>query len=315
MSQVTDAADVLYAADPEEFVALRKDLAADARAAGDRAAAKEIAALGKPTRSAWLVNRLVRGDPSVAERLADLGGQLRDGEAALDGASIRKLSAARRQLVDSLVRAAVAQAGEPVSASVRDEVSGTFNAALADPDVATQVSAGTVVRAIQWAGFSPGVGTALDPAAAFQLGPAAAAPAKPAARAKATPKAAPEDKRAQQRAVAEQAVAEAATAAKAAAAAERDQQEAVRIVVEQHSADRERLAQAERDLADAHQALALAQRAITRAEQDQAEAEQRLARSRQGLSRERDRLKTAGSAARQAATALKRSQQALDQLQ
>lgn len=330
MSRVSDAADVLYGADPEEFVERRKQLAADARAAGDRAAAKEIAALGKPTRSAWLVNRLTREDASVAGRISELGEQLRSGEASLDGASIRKLSVARRELVDSLVRAAVAHSDEPVSAGVRDEIASTLNAALADPDVAGQVAAGTVVRTIQWAGFGPGVGTALDPAAAFQHGPAAApaqpARAKPNSRASKAgaskadaakapaAKAPPEDKRAQQRAAAEQTVAEATEAAEAAAAAERDQQEAVRIVVEQNSADRDRLAQSERDLADAQQALVLAQRAVTRAEQEQSDAEQRHARSRQSLAKERDRLKAAATAARQAAAALKRAQQALDRL-
>lgn len=337
MSRLSDAADVLYAADPEDFIDRRKALAVEARAAGDKAVAKDIAALGKPTRSAWLVNRLVRDDPTVPAQLAELGGQLRSGESSLDGESIRKLSVARRKLVDSLVRAAVDQAGEAVSAAVRDEVADTFNAALADPDIAGQVGAGVVVRAIRWAGFGPGVGTgtALDPAAAFQLGPAPAQP-KPSAPRPASPRPAPANPAQakptqakpaqakpapakptpakQQRAAAEQALAEAITTAQAAAAVERDQQEAVRLVVEQHSADRERLADAERALADAHQRLAQAQRAVGQAEHDQADAEQRLAKSRQSLSRERNRAKDAGSSARQAAAAQKRAQQALDRL-
>ena len=41
-----------------------------------RLAAKEITALAKPTRSAWLINRLVRSDPSVPDRLAEVAGQL-----------------------------------------------------------------------------------------------------------------------------------------------------------------------------------------------------------------------------------------------
>src|SRR5580698_9622545 len=86
-SIVEAAAAELYSADPDGFVARRKELAAQARAAGDAAAAKQITALGKPTKSAWLVNRLVRTDPSVPARLAELAGQLRANATSLDGAS------------------------------------------------------------------------------------------------------------------------------------------------------------------------------------------------------------------------------------
>src|SRR5258708_19194425 len=114
-SRLSDAVDELYSPNPDEFTARRKELAAQSRAAGDRAAAKDIGALAKPTRSAWLVNRLVRTDPTVSVRLAELGGQLRAGEAALDGPSIRKLSVARRELVDTLTRQAVAESGASAS--------------------------------------------------------------------------------------------------------------------------------------------------------------------------------------------------------
>ena len=60
-----EAAVELYSADPDEFVERRKDLVARARAAGDTAAAKQIAGLRKPTRSAWIINQLVRSAPGV----------------------------------------------------------------------------------------------------------------------------------------------------------------------------------------------------------------------------------------------------------
>ncbi|MFZ2043871.1 MAG: hypothetical protein WAV12_07745, partial [Trebonia sp.] len=46
--RVTAAADELYSADPAEFTERRKALGDAARAAGDTAAAKRIAALRKP---------------------------------------------------------------------------------------------------------------------------------------------------------------------------------------------------------------------------------------------------------------------------
>ena len=126
---VGEAIAELYAGDPDAFIQRRRELAAQARAAGDRDAAKAIGALGKPTRSAWIVNRLVHADPSVADSLGELGGKLRSGEAAMDGASIRELSRQRRELVDTLVRRALSDAGQDSpSVVLRDEVTDTFNA-------------------------------------------------------------------------------------------------------------------------------------------------------------------------------------------
>ncbi len=95
----------LYEADPDGFTARRAELAAGARDAGEPAAAKQIAALRKPTRSAWVVNRLVRSDPEVRTRLGALAADLRE---AGDGARIKELTAARGVAagLGTLVRAA-----------------------------------------------------------------------------------------------------------------------------------------------------------------------------------------------------------------
>jgi hypothetical protein len=304
MSRLSEAIDELYSADPDEFTARRKDLATQARAAGDKAAAKEIAALAKPTRSAWLVNRLVRTDPSVPGRLAKIGDQLRAGEATLDGPAIRKLSVARRALVDALVRQAVAESN--ASATLREEVTETLNAALADPEVATQVAAGTLVRAAHWAGFGPGIGTALGPApgvapatsAKATSGPAKA-PAAPAKDAATGP--------AQRRQQAERAAADAALAVQAAAAAERAKQQTVRNLEGQIAKHRDEVAVNEQSVLQAQRQLALAQRNLADTQLRLTEAEQSLATARQDL-------KGAGVQARQAVAAQRKAQQALDRL-
>ena len=295
MSRLSEAADELYSGDPDEFIARRKELAAQARAAGDRAAAKDIGALAKPTRSAWLVNRLVRADPSVPARLAELGDQLRAGEAALDGPSIRKLSAARRELVDTLTRQAIAASG--ASAPLREEVAETLNAALADPEVAAQVTAGTLVRAAHWAGFGPGIGTAI-PAAPSKP----AAPPRPAKPAEATATA-PVSRKQQ----AEQAAADAARAVQAAAAAERARQQAVRDLESQIAGHRDQVARTEQSVLAAQRELALTQRNLADAQLRLAEAEQSLATARQDL-------KEAGAQARQAVAAQRKAKQTLDRL-
>jgi hypothetical protein len=152
--RVSAAAADLYGLDPQEFTDRRKTLAAAARAVGDAAAAKQISALRKPTRAAWIVNRLARADPGAAGRLASLAAGLRAAEQARDGPRLRELSAVRGQLIDALTGQAVVAAGVPnPPAGLREEVSATLTAALADPDVAAEFAAGTLTRAAQWAGF------------------------------------------------------------------------------------------------------------------------------------------------------------------
>lgn len=82
---VSQAVAELYASDPDTFTERRGALVAGARAAGEAAAAKQIAGLRKPTRSAWIVNQLVRADPDVTSKLAELGDELRAAEGAMDG--------------------------------------------------------------------------------------------------------------------------------------------------------------------------------------------------------------------------------------
>lgn len=270
----------LYSGDPEAFVVRRRELAAEARAAGDREAAKAIAGLGKPTRSAWAVNRLVHSDPEVPAGLAELGDKLRAGEAALDGASIRELSRARRELIEALTRRALTGAGQgQASAAMREEVSDTFSAALADPGVAEQVAAGRLVRAAHWAGFGPGIGTAAGatPARApSAAGAKKAVPPKSARKETAEREAAEREgtgpgelvERERQRraavAEAEQAVAEASSQAEAAEAAEREVADSVLFMQERLNREQQRLAQAKRETRQATAALNRAKQALQR---------------------------------------------------
>ena len=152
--RVAAAVEELYGADPQAFTERRAELATAARDAGDRAAAKAITALRRPTRSAWVVNQLARADPSGPAKLAELAAALRAAQQAGHGPRLRELSAARGALVDALTNQALSLAGvaEPPSA-LRLEVSQTLTAALADPGVAADFAAGTLTRAVQWSGF------------------------------------------------------------------------------------------------------------------------------------------------------------------
>jgi hypothetical protein len=70
----------------------------------------------------------------------------------MDGDRIRALSAEQRRLVDDVARAAFEEAelADP-SAALRDDVTGTLQAAIADPDVASRL--GRLTKAEQWSGF------------------------------------------------------------------------------------------------------------------------------------------------------------------
>jgi hypothetical protein len=235
----------LYSADPDEFVERRGVLAARARAAGDAAAAKRIAALRKPTRSAWVVNQLARSAPGAVSGLAGLGEQLREAQRSSDGEALRALSQRRHQLVGTLVRQALAVTGQhSPSAALRDEVTATLGAAVADPQVAGQLAAGTLDRAVHREGFGPaGVLTVVT----SQPGrpKTKAAPAEDERKRREAAAAEAEDERRRSALVAaEDEAAEADRAAEAATAAERDQETAVERLEEELAQARQRLAHA-----------------------------------------------------------------------
>ena len=148
---LNDDVEKLYRARPEDFTELRTKLAAAAKKRGDKAESKRIASCRKPTTAAWVVNMLARSGDAT-QRLADLGERLRAAHAARDGDGIRALSAAQRKVIDGLVREglAAAEVANP-SQALRDDISGTLHAAIADPDVLARL--GTLAKAERWSGF------------------------------------------------------------------------------------------------------------------------------------------------------------------
>ncbi|MEO3759618.1 hypothetical protein ABGB19_15185 [Mycobacterium sp. B14F4] len=252
-----DRLDELYAARPEDFTALRTKLAADAKRSGDADAAKRISAARKPTTAAWVVNRLAIGDDDVARRCKELGERLRDAHAAMDGHRIRDLSAEQRRLVDDLVRRAFEEAEmRSPAGALRDDVTGTLQAAVADPGVAGRL--GRLTKAEKWSGF----GEFGDSAIVFSPASRRKAEAKqPEPKAPATEPA--DEKEAAARREQQQARA-------AVAAAERAKAEADDALTELQSdlaAARLRHRDAERRLRDAERGLVAAEDAYDKAKQ------------------------------------------------
>ncbi len=284
---LTQAVDELYSADPDAFMERRSALAAAAKAAGGPAIAKQIAALRKPTRSAYTVNLLARTDPDAVAELSDLGSQLRDAERSVDAKQIRELTTRRRRLVETLTKRAFDILDErSPSSAIRDEVVSTLTAALADSDVADQVADGTLVKPARWEGFG------------FGGGPELSLVQSPATKRTPPPKVAkPPVKKGMSRE-------EAAEARRIADAKEADERAQAKAAAE--AAKQEKLDDARRAVDEAEEAVILA----TDEEQTRLERLQRLeeqvAEARKGVDEARIQLRRAEIRQRRAQDALRR---------
>ena len=316
----------LYGAAPETFTERRGEFAAAARDAGDRAAAKAIGALRRPTRAAWVVNRLARDDPGAAPKLAELASALRAAQEARHGPRLRELSAARGALVDALTVQALIAADVPdPPPSLRLEVSQTLTAALADPEVAAAFAAGTLTHAVQWSGFGvlpaqpePDDETGETPLAgrsgtasgdAGRTRRSGDAPARRAAQAAGSARGTRAGgARAGPSAPAPEAAAAAGTASKVTVRRQAEEEERLaREAAERTARRREQYEEAERMVAVAASVAAEAVSAEDRLEAEVRDLEQRLTQARSDLAAARMR-------ARHAETAERRARQALDRL-
>jgi hypothetical protein len=238
-AEFSEIARELYAVPPGEFVAARDDRVRRARADHRPDLARAVAALRRPTQSAWVVNLVVRERGALVAELLDLAEEFRPAYESGAGDQLRELSTRRQRLMSELIAASRQLAGEAgvrVSPELGRDVEGTLGAALVDPEVAEQVRGGTLAAAVEYAGF----------------GPVWAAPGPAVVRDRGRPGAEDRTRRDTQAGAGRRADADARTAAARRAAAGRrptdaDQAtEAERRVAETRAA----VAEAERDLAD-----------------------------------------------------------------
>ncbi|GAA1303266.1 hypothetical protein [Saccharothrix xinjiangensis] len=156
-------ADELYALPPAGFVAARDAHARRAAELGDQALARAIAALRKPTASAWALNSLAREADVLGDLLA-LGEELRAAE-ELRGNALRQLSTRRRVALNTLVRRAedlARTAGHPLGSEAVRQVRATLGAAVADRVLAARIRAGRLVKPVERAGSAPAGGAVRD---------------------------------------------------------------------------------------------------------------------------------------------------------
>ncbi|MBJ7521609.1 MAG: hypothetical protein JHC84_18055 [Solirubrobacteraceae bacterium] len=143
-----------YAAELDAFVAQRKTLVAELRAAGDRAGAKTAAALRKPSVAAWAINQLVHRHGELVSAFRAAAAEARGAQVALAGggdrdawrAAMASVREAQGDLMD-----AVAELG--VSTAARDGAEATLAAAAADEEVEADALSGRLVREVEPGGF------------------------------------------------------------------------------------------------------------------------------------------------------------------
>ena len=152
MTDLETAVDQLHAVPLEDFVAERKRLAKELRAAGDRESAAELAKLPKPSAPAWALNRIARDEPEALGGWLEAAQALREASAGADrqsGDALRAAMAAHREAtrrVLGTVREHARPNGRELSEPMLDRVRELLQAATADPARAELLRAGRVVE-------------------------------------------------------------------------------------------------------------------------------------------------------------------------
>ena len=152
----------LYRERPEDFVAARNRLVRELRQNGERSLASAIAALRRPTVSAWAVNRL---HDEAAPRLRELIAAGEDMRSAVEktlrgehesSTELRRLGKRHGRLVDELTATArdfLRGAGRPPSEDTVRRVAATLRAASTDPERAPELADGTLPGDLEPVGF------------------------------------------------------------------------------------------------------------------------------------------------------------------
>jgi hypothetical protein len=151
-----DVAQEIYGLSPEEFTERRNARAKEIIAAGNRELGAEVRRLPKPTVSAWLANMLVRTRAARVTELVALGQELREAQSQGARADMRRVQDRRREIIRDLVAAAsqcATEAGHSMGSQVQRQLEDTLEAAVADPESAALLKAGTLSSPLAFIGF------------------------------------------------------------------------------------------------------------------------------------------------------------------
>ncbi len=138
------ALDELYGSDPADFVAIRKQIAARLRGAGERDAATAVLAARRPTAAAAALNQLAREQPEMITALLERSADLRD-SFRVSREEVRAATAAHRDALRTVTDAGLAVLGGR-SDSARSQIQSTLHAAGVDTEVARLLRAGRLEK-------------------------------------------------------------------------------------------------------------------------------------------------------------------------
>ena len=170
--------DDLYAAPLDQFVKVRNEIAGRLKKEGDEAAAARVAALKKPSVSAWTVNQLARSGSLDLQRLIKAGEALEMAQSrAMSGEDSSGFEEARRDeaAAISLLRNAAKEVLRAASPAVLDRIVSTLRAGVATPEGRTLLKRGRLTEDLEPTGFGSFAGLSTS------IAPKESKPRKPAA--------------------------------------------------------------------------------------------------------------------------------------
>ena len=156
MSDEESQLDDLYAAPLDEFVKVRNEIAGRLKKDGDQAAAARVAALRKPSVSAWTVNQLARSGSLDLQRLIKAGEALERAQSrAISGEDSSGFEEARRDeaAAISLLRNAAKEVLAAASPAVLDRIVSTLRAGVATPEGRALLKQGRLTEDLEPTGF------------------------------------------------------------------------------------------------------------------------------------------------------------------
>jgi hypothetical protein len=104
--QVAQVTDRLFAGPLDSFVALRREIAVALKARGDAAGGRRVAAMAKPSRTAWALNQVARRRPEVVKAALDAHAKAQAIQADGDADAMRATARLYRERVAAVVETA-----------------------------------------------------------------------------------------------------------------------------------------------------------------------------------------------------------------
>ena len=150
-------AERLLSVAPDDFVAERKRLVGELRAAGRAEEAAVVASLRKPPPVVLAVNRAVRARPKIAKAAATAAGRVKkaqlNGDLGAYQSALVELEESLALLLD-VALAHVAPAGKEPSEAIRHRIRDLLRNAVADDEACEQLARGVLEREVETTGFS-----------------------------------------------------------------------------------------------------------------------------------------------------------------